>query len=54
MKIQPQHITDWLYAITPRLPDILKALALVIVAWKAPEVGMTLSGLATFAKQLRP
>jgi hypothetical protein len=54
MKIHPNHITDWLKAVVPWLPSILKALALVVLAWKAPEAGMSLTGLAAVAKQLRP
>jgi hypothetical protein len=54
MKIQPKHITEWLKTVVPRLPDIIKALAFMLLAWKAPEVGISVGGMVALAKQLRP
>ena len=52
MRIQPKHITEWLKIVVPKLPDIIKAFAFVLLAWKAPELGI--AGMVALTKQLRP
>ncbi|HRH96695.1 MAG TPA: hypothetical protein PLB55_12205 [Prosthecobacter sp.] len=54
MKIKPEHITEWLKEIMPLAPAILKAVALVVLAWKAPEAAISITGLASLARHLRP
>lgn len=54
MKIKPEHITEWLKEVVPHMPAILKAAAFVVLAWKAPETAISISGLASLAKHLRP
>ena len=64
MKPKPENITEWLKAIMPHLPAILKEVRLaavaicfilaftVVVILKGPEVAFWLTGIVSSAKSL--
>jgi len=54
MKPKPEDITKWLKVIIPQIAPILKAVALIVLAWKAPETAISITSLASLAKHLRP